>query len=85
MRESAAELKGTGAVVAAGCHRRRPGGAARFSVDASAQALYAFVVLGGDGTLLGGPQPATEHRFEHRTVHTRQRDNLADVAVAGQR
>jgi len=54
-------------------------------VDASAQALYALVVLGGDGTLLGGPQPATEHRFEHRTVHTRQRDDLADVAVAGQR
>jgi len=74
MRESAAELKGTGAVVAAGCHRRRPGGAARFSVDASAQALYAFVVLGGDGTLLGGPQP--RHRAPVRAPncpHTTKR------------
>jgi hypothetical protein len=49
------------------------------------RALYAFVVLGGDGTLLGAPQLATGHRFEDRTVHTRQRDDLADVAVAGQR
>jgi len=85
MRESAAELKGTvpwwrpDATVADQEERR--GSAWMLRHRRSTRSSSSAVT----GRCSGGLSPATEHRFEHRTVHTRQRDNLADVAVAGQR